>query len=431
MLTKIETTPLSSSRLMAIATINSITLKPRTPWRRVVRCEVALSIVRSPTASGTSAGSPGRRCWRWLLLALAPADRDRDDPVVANDAPGGIAVRARQQTIDRGLPRCDVVSSNRARCTCLIEARGVVGHVVVAGDEADLVGAHPVQHVGGQHRRLRADVRFLVALQGRQLERGDAEQADGGQHQRDEHLDQGHAACARRDRAACAELRASSLVRMQAPGGGDLDRALIVADTNGVLDRERGVDCAVRRQSRACEANRGPVVRQQTDAVRYRIEALQNFVTGADDAGGARLIGEDEPAVAPVVCTGARLAHVRRRAGPGAHSHRHAAFDRFAAGDAERDHSSFVLATTRLSRIICENDGTPSENRMPRTARAAISSSRLKPCWLRVCMGAQPAQRCFRGQSHPTSGARAQTSGDAVDITTESSSHFGSGTRFT
>src|SRR6185503_7497354 len=41
--------------------------------------------------------------------------------------------------------------------------------------------------------------------------------------------------------------------------------------------------------------------------------------------------------------------------------------------------SSLVSATTRLSRIICVNDGTPRPSRTPRTATATISSSTLKP----------------------------------------------------
>src|SRR5688572_2720748 len=40
-------------------------------------------------------------------------------------------------------------------------------------------------------------------------------------------------------------------------------------------------------------------------------------------------------------------------------------------------------------------------------------------------MGEEPAQRCLRGQSHPTSGGVARMGGDAVDITTDGSSHFG------
>ena len=86
--------------------------------------------------------------------------------------------------------------------------------------------------------------------------------------------------------------------------------------------------------------------------------------------------------------------------------------------------SSFVLATTRLLRIICVNDGTPRASRMPRTATAAISSSRLKPCWKRVFMGAEPAQRCNQGQSQPTGGAMARTDGCGVNITTRAQFTF-------
>src|SRR4051812_42464424 len=68
-----------------------------------------------------------------LLFALAPANRDRDDAAVANDASGGVAVRAWQQAVDRGLPCRNVRGGNGTGATRLIEARRIVRHVVVAG----------------------------------------------------------------------------------------------------------------------------------------------------------------------------------------------------------------------------------------------------------------------------------------------------------
>ena len=80
--------------------------------------------------------------------------------------------------------------------------------------------------------------------------------------------------------------------------------------------------------------------------------------------------------------------------------------------------SSFVSATTRLSRTICVNDGTPMASRTPRTAMAAISSSRLKPCWQRVFMARNAARAAgLRGNLDPTSGGTAVTDGCRLHIT--------------